>query len=115
MKKRFDEQISSYSDEQIRHCAREKIARLFGVEIDVLSDKAIFGEDLKARFVSDFRMNEFDQLNDDIRDVADRQILKELDSGSLVIRTVFDYCNHMIRCVRLKPEEVGRVLQQSPR
>lgn len=115
MKKRFDEKISSYSDEQIRHCAREKIARFFDLEIDALSDKAIFGEDLKASFVSDFRMNELDQLNDDIRDVADRQILKELDSGSLVIRTVFDYCNHMIRCVRLKPEEVGRVLQQSPR
>jgi len=75
--------------------------------------EAVFGKELKASFVSDFKANEFDQLNNDIRDVADRQLVKELNLGTLVIRTVGDYCDHMVKCYQTKPQEVMRVLQIS--
>jgi len=97
--------------EKVRWYSRLRVANLFNVQPDSLSLEAVFGEALKAAFVSDFRANEFEQLDRDIKDVADRQILKELSSGALVIRTVGDYCDHMVRCYRTKPSEVMRVLR----
>ena len=99
------------SDEELRRAAKLRVARLFNVNSDTLEDRVVFGEDLKMSFISDFKPNEFDQVDYDIRDVADPQILKELSSGTLVIRTVGDYCEHMVRCYRTKPEEVIRVLR----
>lgn len=75
-----------------------------------LTEDAEFGKDLKASFVSDFRVNESEQLDRDIKDVADDRILKELRSGALVIRTIRDYCEHMVRCYRANPDEVKRLL-----
>ncbi len=98
------------SDEELRRAAKSRVACLFNVSLDTLALDIVFGEGLKVSFVSDFKANEFDQLDYDIRDVADRQILKELSSGILVIQTVGDYCEHMVRCYRTKPEEVIRVL-----
>lgn len=98
------------SDEELRRAAKLRVARLFNVNLDTLEADVAFGEDLKVSFISDFKPNEFDQVDYDIRDVADPQILKELSSGTLVIRTVGDYCEHMVRCYRTKPEEVIRVL-----
>jgi hypothetical protein len=69
-----------------------------------------FGKDLKPSFVSDFKDNELDRLDYDIKDVADRAVRKQLESGNLVIRTVADYCDHMVRCFRANPQEVSRVL-----
>ena len=100
-------------EEQVRQYARFRVARLFNVNPDSLALDAVFGTDLKASFVSDFKANEFDQIDYDIRDVADRHILKKLGSGALVIRTVGDYCNHMVRCYSTKPQDVMRVLQPS--
>lgn len=98
------------SDEDLRRAARTRVAHLFNVSLDALGLDILFGEDLKASFVSDWKENEFDKLLYDIRDVADRKTLKKLDSGELVIRTLGEYCEYMVRCYRTKPNEVIRVL-----
>jgi hypothetical protein len=97
--------------ERIREYALLRVARVFDIAPSKLACDSVFGIDLKASFVSDFKENEFDQLDYDVRDVADRSILKELSSGELVIRTVGDYCEHMVRCYQTKPEDVTRILQ----
>ena len=97
-------------DEELRRSAKLRVASLFKVDPETLAVDVVFGEGLKASFVSDFKANEFDQLDHDIHDVADQHILKELSSGKLIIRTVSDYCEHMVRCYRIKPEEVIRIL-----
>ncbi len=96
---------------KVREYALLRVAYLFNVERHLLSLNARFGEELKASFVSDFKANEYEQLDRDIKDVADRQISQELSSGTLVIRTVGEYCDHMVRCYRTKPDEVIRVLR----
>lgn len=101
------------SDEELRRAARSRVARLFNVNPDTLDLDVVFGEGLKASFVSDWKANEFDLLYDDICDVADRNIWKELGSGVFAIRTVGDYCEYMVRCYRTKPKEVIRVLLES--
>ncbi|MGE0383047.1 MAG: hypothetical protein AB7O90_19615 [Hyphomicrobium sp.] len=98
-------------DESIRRHALLRISRLFNVEAGSLPTDASFGKELRPSFVSDFKVNEFDRLDNDIKDVADREILKELRSGVLTIRTVRDYCEHMVRCYRTRPDEVIHVLQ----
>jgi len=98
------------SDDELRQAAKERVARLLKVSPDSLSLDAVFGEDIKASFVSDWKLNEFDLLLEDIRDVADRKIQRELNSGATVIRTVGEYCEFMVRCYRTKPKEVVRVL-----
>ncbi len=100
-----------FSDDDLRDAAKRRVAALFGVEPHALVSGAAFGDALKATFVSDFRDNEFDQLSCDIRDVADRAILRELNTGVLVIRTVGDYCEHMVRCYRTRPNDVIHVLR----
>ncbi|WP_434148436.1 hypothetical protein ACR2R6_14190 [Methylocaldum gracile subsp. desertum] len=87
-----------------------RVARLFNVAPASLSPDSVFGVDLKASFVADFKANEFDPLDYDIHDVADRPTLKQLSSGALVIRTVGDYCEQMIRCYKTKPDDVRRIL-----
>jgi len=99
------------TDDELRRAAKLRVASLFNVSADTLGLDVAVGEGLKASFVSDFKANEFDQLDYDIRDVADRQTLKEMGNGVLVIRTVGDYCEHMVRCYRTKPEDVIRVLR----
>ena len=101
-------------ERKVREQALQRIARLFKTSVDSLATNAVFGEDLKASFVSDFKPNEFDLLDNDIKDVADRKLLKDLSSGALVIRTVDDYCDHMVRCYGIKPREVARILQFKP-
>jgi hypothetical protein len=99
------------SDEELRQAAKLRVANVFKMNPDTLGENAVFGETLKASFVSDFKYSELDKIDFDIRDVADKKTLKELGSGTLVIRTVGDYCEHMVRCYRTKPEEVIYVLQ----
>ena len=97
-------------DEELREFAISRVAHVFNLKPDAFAIDTAFGDVLKASFISDFKANEFDQLDFDIHDVADKQTLKALGSGSLVIRTVGDYCEHMVRCYRTKPVEVMRVL-----
>lgn len=99
------------SDEELRRAAKLRVAQLFNMNPDALRHDFVFGEDLKASYVSDWKANEFDLIYDDICDVSDRNNWKALSSGVLVIRTVGDYCEYMVRCYRIKPKEVIRVLR----
>jgi hypothetical protein len=81
--------------------------------MSALKDEMRFGDDLKASFVSDWRHNEFDQVLHDIRDVADAETLRVLDAGTLVIRTVGDFCDHMVRCYKTSPRAVEAALTAS--
>jgi predicted transcriptional regulator len=94
----------------IRDQARARVAQVFGLTPDAVPQGAEFGKDLKATFSSDFRFNEFDKIDQDIKDVADRATRKRLASGDLVIRTVADYCDHMVVCYATNPRDVVRVL-----
>lgn len=95
----------------IERVALARVGRIFKIDIDKISLDAKFGKDLKSSFASDFKFNELDKIDQDIRDVADRKILKQLSEGSLVILTVQDYCDHMVRCYASKPAEVIYVLK----
>jgi hypothetical protein len=97
-------------EQTLRECAFARIAAIFSVQAEQLRDDTKFGEDLKSTFVSDFRYNELDQVLHDIRDVADRKIIKELNKGLLTICTVGEYCDHMVRCYETMPDEVSRIL-----
>jgi len=97
-------------EENIRERARARVARIFGLTPDALPLSAEFGKELKSSFVSDFRYNEFDKIDQDIKDVADRATRERLGSGELVIRTVAEYCDHMVSCYAKNPKEVGRLL-----
>lgn len=97
-------------EEELRQYARQRVARVFNLDPLSLPLDFVFGEDLRPTFVSHFKRNELDKIGDDIEDVADRRILKELEAGSVVIRTVGDYCEHMVRCYRTRPKDVLHVL-----
>ena len=64
-------------DRKLRRFARLRIARIFKVPPESLTSDSRFGEQVKASFVSDFKTNEYEQVDRDIKDVADRKILKE--------------------------------------
>lgn len=97
-------------EETIRERALVRIAEVFNILVEKLRLDFVFGEDLKPSFVSDWRENEFDKLYYDIRDVADRKIARELSKGVIIIRTVRDYCDHMVRCYETKPKDVCEIL-----
>ena len=93
----------------IRERALLRVAGVFRIPVETLRPEHVFGVDLKPSFVSDFRRNELDQIDDDIHDVADQAVAKQFESGQLVIRTVGDYCNHLIRCSQTKLKDVERI------
>lgn len=104
----------SYIDEQVRQFALFRIAKIFNVSVDSLRMESSFGDDLKASSVSGwFKKNEHDQIEADIYDVADRQAYKEITSGRLMVRTVGEYCDHMVRSYKTKSEDVKHVLKMS--
>lgn len=98
------------TDDQIRAAALSRIARLFGLELTQISMAARFDTAFQVSFVSGFRRNEFDKLLDDVRDVADRSVLRRIESGELEIATVGEYCEHMVKCYKSKPDDVAAVL-----
>lgn len=102
-------------EEIVRRRALRHLAEVFDVPEWTLSLGARFGQELTASPVSDFKANQFDIVDRDIKDVADRQLLKEMAQGKLVIQTVGDYCEHMVRCSSTNPEEVVRVLRLKAR
>jgi hypothetical protein len=71
------------------------------------------GTDLKAAPATDLRFNEFDQLDDDVKWVSDKLRLKAIAGGELVIRTVADYCDHMVLCSQINSTRVADILQLS--
>ena len=98
-------------DEAIRNGALARIAEVFNRPINELTLQSRFGEELKSSFTSNFRANEFDKIDQDIRDVADKRILKQLGQGLLIISTVGEYCDHMVRCYASNPVEVTYLLK----
>ena len=90
--------------------AIKRIAEVFDVPKNNLKLEHRFDVELQASFVSDFRDNEYDQINSDIQDVADKQTLKQLQSGDLTISTVEDYCVYMFRSFERKTKDVRKVL-----
>jgi len=100
-----------FSDEDVRQAALRRVASVFDLSIAALTPEMTFGKDLHATFVSDFKYNELDTLLHDVRDVADRPTLKAFDTSALVIRTIADYCEHMVRSYRTKPDDVIYVLR----
>lgn len=100
-----------HSEDVVRQHALRRLAEVFRVPESALSNEARFGYELTAVPASDFKLNEFDMIDNDIKDVADRQLLKEMSQGTLVIRTVGEYCDHMVRCSSRNPKEVARVLR----
>ena len=99
------------SEEAIRRQSLRHLAEVFGVSEASIALNARFGQELKSNPASDFSKNQFDIIDNDIKDVADKKILKELEKGKLVIQTVGDYCEHMVRCSNKNPEEVIRILR----
>lgn len=97
------------TNDAIRRKALQRLANIFKISIDSLHGEMQF-QDLKASFVSIFKRNEFDIIHDDIRDVANAQIIKKLENGDLEIKTVDDYINHMICCYSDNPNTVINVL-----
>lgn len=99
------------SPQVVRRYALRRLAEVFGVSEESLSPDTRLGLELKASPASDFKTNQFDIVDNDIRGVADKRLLKEMAQGKLVIQTVGDYCEHMVRCSIVNPEEVVRVLR----
>jgi len=97
----------NYSEEDISNASIKKVAELFNLPYKDILPNYEFGKDLLCdRERSDFKENEFDLMLFDIRYVADRKTTKELNSEKLVIRTVNDYCEHMIRSYETNPKRV---------
>jgi len=87
-----------------------RIANIFSVPEERLKLKDRFDAELHVSFVSDFKDNEFDQINYDIQYVADKKTLKKIQSGDITIYTVEDYCEHMCACFEVNPKYVCEVL-----
>jgi hypothetical protein len=100
----------SLTDMKIRNLALDRLAKIFSVEVDLLDRDAKFGADLQSSFVSDFRDNELDVILEDIRFVADKRALADLNAGILVIDTVRKYCDHMVASARENRNRVVQVL-----
>lgn len=96
-------------EKTIRAKAILRVAELFRIPVGALNSESQFGVDLQASFVSDFRRNELDQIDDDIHDVADRTFTKEFEKGELVIRTLGEYCDHMVRSSATNPKAVKKL------
>jgi hypothetical protein len=104
------QRLVEYPEHVVRQYALRRLADVFQVTEASLSYDDRFGEKLKAAPASDFRPNEFDALDDDIKWVADRRLLREMARGDLVIHTVGDYCDHMVRCSHINAARVAEVL-----
>lgn len=95
----------------IRARAHARVASIFKLEPQALRPSSAFGHDLHCTFVSDFRANEYDRLDQDIKDVADRETRRRLATGELVIRTVAEYCDDLVTCFATRPGEVVHLLE----
>lgn len=98
--------------EDIFTLAKSRVENLFNYEAGVLTGAEVFGQDLVATSRSDFSINEMDKILDDIRDACDKELLKKINTGELIIVTVEDYCNHMCICFEKKPSHVIKILKE---
>lgn len=100
-------------NEKIYSKAKQRVAEVFAVPEAELSGESRFGSDLQGSFVSSFKYNELDQILHDIRDVAIKSIAEEIEKGCLMIATVDDNCEHMVRCYEENPQGVSSILKLS--
>jgi RHS repeat-associated protein len=89
------------SEQLARQHALQLLTEVLEVAAESLPHDARFGEELKAQTVSSFKRPAFNIICDDVTDVADKPIRKEIGQGKLVIKSVGDYCDHMVRCSRI--------------
>jgi hypothetical protein len=111
MRKKDRERLVTYPEHIVRQHALRRLADVFQVAEASLYPDQRFGEELKAAPAADFRFNEFDMLDDDIKWVADRRLLQQMACGDLVIHTVGDYCDHMVCCSHLNTTRVAKLLK----
>jgi len=69
---------AGYLEEVVRRHSLRHLAEVFGVSEASLSLDARFGQELKANPASDFKANQFDIVDGDIKDVADKRLLPEM-------------------------------------
>lgn len=100
-----------YDESKIRNLSVERVSSIFGISVDEINLSDRFGVELKESFVSEFKENELDKINNDIHDVATNEISLDLAAGKIVIRTLKDYCDLMVKCYRDNKEEVSFLLR----
>lgn len=100
----------SSQEKIVRAAALLRLSKIFQIPVDQLSQDMEFGKDLRASKRSDFKRNEFDLLDDDIKDVADKRTKQDMAKGHQEIKTVRDYCDHMVNCYSTNHKEVARLL-----
>jgi hypothetical protein len=86
------------------------LAKAFNLPVESLNLDARFGVDLIAEPRRFWKDNAYDDVDADIKDVADRELQAKMASGQYEILTVRDYCNHMVRCFSLRPKVVMKIL-----
>lgn len=104
----------NFDENLVRKYALKRLASVFNVAVGELPPQAKFGRDLKASARSDFQRNEFDLIDEDIKDVADKDTRRRLASGAFEVTTVKDYCDHMVRSSVTNARIVAQVLNLPP-
>lgn len=89
------------SVEVVGRQALQHLAVVLGVHVGSLTQNLTPNCDLAVR--------QLDIMCRDLREVADAQLLREMDSGTLLI-TLNTYCVQMARCSVIDPARVARVL-----
>ncbi len=98
--------------EDITYLCYKKIAEIFKLPVEKIKPDDVFGKDILCTpITSEFKENEFDVMLFDIRYVADPKTIKQLNNGGLVIKTVNDYCKHMVHCHHKRPNRVIDTLE----
>ena len=100
----------NHTDDEVIRAAIQRIAQIFQVPFDEVRKEHVFGTDLTTSGGSDFEYGELDQVLHDVQDAAHRQTPRKIATGELVIRTVGDYCDHMVNCYRSNEKEVINIL-----
>ena len=103
--------LEAYPEDLIRQHALKHLAVVLRMPESLLRYEMRFDRDITATPASVVKLNEFDAIDEEIKSVADKSLLKEMEKGAAVIQTVGDYCDHMVRCSAIKPDEVARVLR----
>jgi hypothetical protein len=103
--------LINLSEDIVRRYSLRRLSEVFGVPEESLSLDARFGQELLSGPVHFLKRNQSDIIYDDMLDVMDRKMYKEFLQGKVVILTARDYCDHMVRCSRVKPTAVVDVLR----
>jgi len=92
-------------DERVRQQALQHLARVLGVEKESLEQAPLPDSELARR--------QLDTMQRELEAVADAQLLREMTAGTLLI-WVGTYCAQMVRCSRIDPARVARVIGETP-